>query len=66
MGTTPNSRNQAVGRWCVVGAATCFMIGGVGVAAMGGAAELAAAAILALLGAVVSNRHGISKDRALR
>ncbi|TBA24745.1 hypothetical protein [Rhizobium ruizarguesonis] len=54
-------------RWSVIGAAVGavlgLLVGGVGVAAMGGAAGVPAAVILALVGAVIGNRYGISKDR---
>lgn len=54
-------------RWSLIGAglgaALGFLVGGVGIAAMGGAAGVPAAVILALLGALIGNRYGISKDR---
>lgn len=57
-------------RWsligAVVGAILGLVIGGVGIAAMGGAAGVPAAVILALVGAVMGNRYGISKDRPVR
>jgi predicted lipid-binding transport protein (Tim44 family) len=46
-----------------VGAAIGLLIGGVGVVAMGGGIGVPAAIILALVGGVVGNRYGISKDR---
>ncbi|MGO7589977.1 hypothetical protein [Rhizobium leguminosarum] len=57
-------------RWSLIGAVVGvflgLLIGGVGVAAMGGAAGLPAALILALVGGIVGNRYGISKDRPVR
>jgi len=57
-------------RWSVIGAAVgCIlglMIGGVGIAAMGGAKGVSAPLILAIIGAVIGNRYGISKDRPIR
>ncbi|MEF3134599.1 hypothetical protein OS035_24390 [Rhizobium sp. 268] len=57
-------------RWSLIGAAVGavlgLLVGGVGVAAMGGAAGVPAAVILALVGGVVGNRYGISKDRPVR
>ncbi|MBY5660417.1 hypothetical protein [Rhizobium leguminosarum] len=57
-------------RWSLIGAVTGavfgLLVGGVGIAAMGGAAGVPAAVILALVGGVVGNRYGISKDRAVR
>lgn len=54
-------------RWSVIGAAAGalmgLLIGGVGIAAMGGAAGVPAAVILALVGGIIGNRYGISKDR---
>ncbi|MDX0165792.1 hypothetical protein GOC43_28845 [Sinorhizobium meliloti] len=54
-------------RWSVIGAAAGaligLLIGGVGIAAMGGAAGVPAAVILALVGGVLGNRYGIGKDR---
>jgi predicted lipid-binding transport protein (Tim44 family) len=54
-------------RWSLIGAAAGavlgFLIGGIGIAAMGGAAGVPAAVILALVGGVLGNRYGISKDR---
>ena len=54
-------------RWSLIGAAAGavlgLLIGGVGIAAMGGAKGVPAAVILALLGAFIGNRYGISKDR---
>lgn len=43
-----------------------LLVGGVGVAAMGGAAGIPAAVILALSGAVIGNRYGISKYRTVQ
>lgn len=57
-------------RWsligAVIGAFLGILVGGVGIAAMGGAAGIPAAAILALVGAVIGNRYGISKDRPIK
>jgi predicted lipid-binding transport protein (Tim44 family) len=57
-------------RWSILGAAAGAIIGllggGVGVAAMGGAMGVPAAIILALIGGIVGNRYGISKDRPVR
>lgn len=54
-------------RWSLIGAAAGailgLLVGGVGIAAMGGAAGVPAAVILALIGGIVGNRYGISKDR---
>jgi predicted lipid-binding transport protein (Tim44 family) len=54
-------------KWSIIGAAIgCvlgLMIGGVGIAAMGGAKGVPAALILMLIGAFIGNRYGISKDR---
>ncbi len=54
-------------KWSLIGASAGgiigLLIGGVGVAAMGGAAGVPAAVILALVGGVLGNRYGISKDR---
>ncbi|WP_370035973.1 hypothetical protein [Sinorhizobium fredii] len=57
-------------KWSLIGVAggviLGLLIGGVGVAAMGGATGVPAAVILALVGGVLGNRYGISKDRPLR
>ncbi|RVM58389.1 hypothetical protein CN128_09865 [Sinorhizobium meliloti] len=57
----------AEARWSVIGAVAGavvgFLIGGVGIAAMGGATGVPAAIILTLVGALLGNRYGISKDR---
>lgn len=57
-------------RWSIIGAAAGavlgLLIGGVGIAAMGGAAGIPAAVILAFIGGIVGNRYGISKDRPVR
>ncbi|MDX1216287.1 hypothetical protein GOL99_12155 [Sinorhizobium medicae] len=57
-------------RWSLIGAAAGvvlgLLIGGVGIAAMGGAAGVPAAVILALVGGVIGNRYGISKDRPVK
>ncbi len=57
-------------RWSLIGAAVGailgLVIGGVGIAAMGGATGVPAAIILALVGGVIGNRYGISKDRPIR
>ncbi len=57
-------------RWSLIGAAVGalfgLLVGGVGVAAMGGAAGIPAAVILALVGAVIGNRYGISKNRPVQ
>lgn len=54
-------------RWSLIGAAAGaligLLIGGVGIAAMGGAAGVPAAVIFALVGGALGNRYGISKDR---
>lgn len=54
-------------RWSLFGVAVGFvtglLAGGVGIAAMGGAVGIPAAIILALVGGVLGNRYGISKDR---
>jgi predicted lipid-binding transport protein (Tim44 family) len=54
-------------RWSLIGAAAGavlgLVVGGVGIAAMGGAAGVPAAVILALVGGVLGNRYCISKDR---
>lgn len=56
-------------RWSLIGAAAGavigLLIGGVGIAAMGGAAGVPAAIILALVGGMVGNRYGVSKDRPI-
>ncbi|TBB59419.1 hypothetical protein ELH43_38770 [Rhizobium ruizarguesonis] len=56
-------------RWSLIGAAAGallgLLVGGVGIAAMGGAAGVPAALILALVGGIVGNRYGISKDRPI-
>lgn len=53
-------------RWSVIGiAAGTFvglLIGGVGVAALGGAVGLPAAVVLAALGGLVGNRYGVEQD----
>lgn len=49
-----------------VGAVMGFLIGGVGIAAMGGATGIPAAVVLAIVGGIVGNRYGISKDRPVR
>ncbi len=57
-------------RWSLIGAVAGaivgLLVGGVGIAAMGGAAGVPAALILALVGGVLGNRYGISKDRPVR
>ncbi|KSV92888.1 hypothetical protein [Sinorhizobium sp. GL28] len=57
-------------RWSLIGAAAGavigLLIGGVGVAAMGGAAGVPAAIILAIVGGMAGNRYGVSKDRPIR
>jgi|GEM_PF-3005899 len=57
-------------RWSLiggaVGAAFGLLIGGVGITALGGATGVPAAVILALVGGVLGNRYGISKDRPVR
>lgn len=57
-------------RWSLIGVfvgiAFGLLIGGVGIAAMGGAKGVPAAVILALVGGFVGNRYGISKDRPVR
>ncbi|PDT50936.1 MULTISPECIES: hypothetical protein [Sinorhizobium] len=57
-------------RWSLIGASAGavlgLLVGGVGIAAMGGAAGVPAAVILALVGGVLGNRYGISKDRPVR
>lgn len=57
-------------RWSLIGAAAGailgLLVGGVGIAAMGGAAGVPAAVILALIGGIVGNRYGISKDRPVK
>ncbi|MBU2328349.1 MAG: hypothetical protein KJ755_13500 [Alphaproteobacteria bacterium] len=57
----------AEARWSLFGAAIGaflgLLIGGVGIAAMGGGAGLPAAVILAFVGGMLGNRYGISKDR---
>lgn len=57
-------------RWSLIGASVGalvgLLIGGVGIAAMGGAAGVPAAVIFALVGGVLGNRYGISKDRPIR
>ena len=54
-------------RWSIIGGGAGFIvglfIGGLGVAAMGGAVGVPAAIVLAVLGAIIGNRYGISKDR---
>ncbi|WP_428427297.1 hypothetical protein [Pararhizobium sp.] len=54
-------------RWSLIGGAAGavlgLMVGGVGIAAMGGGAGVPAAVILAVVGGVIGNRYGISKDR---
>ena len=54
-------------RWSLIGAGAGavigLMVGGVGVAAMGGGAGVPAAVILAVVGGMLGNRYGISKDR---
>lgn len=54
-------------RWSIIGAVAGavlgLLVGGVGIAAMGGAAGVPAAVILALVGGVLGNRYGISRDR---
>lgn len=54
-------------RWSLIGAVAGAMlgliIGGVGIAAMGGAAGVPAAVILAIVGGMLGNRYGISRDR---
>jgi len=50
----------------IAGVATGFVagaaIGGVGIAAMGGAVGVPGAAVLAVVGGLVGNRSGVSKD----
>ncbi|WP_156379702.1 MULTISPECIES: hypothetical protein [unclassified Rhizobium] len=57
----------AESKWSIIGAVAGavvgLMIGGVGIAAMGGAAGVPAAAIFAIVGGMVGNRYGVSKDR---
>ncbi|PDT81806.1 hypothetical protein CO676_19745 [Sinorhizobium sp. BJ1] len=57
-------------RWSLLGAAggaiLGLLVGGVGITAMGGGAGVPAAVILALVGGVLGNRFGISKDRPVR
>lgn len=57
-------------RWSLIGAALGVVIGlsvgGVGIAAMGGAKGVPAALVLAVVGAVIGNRYGISKDRPIK
>ncbi|MDE3795828.1 hypothetical protein CN155_10240 [Sinorhizobium meliloti] len=57
-------------KWSLIGAAIGallgLLIGGVGITAMGGAAGAPAAIILALIGGVLGNRYGVSKDRPVR
>lgn len=54
-------------KWSIIGGAAGavigLFIGGVGIAAMGGAAGVPAGVVLALVGGVLGNRYGISKDR---
>lgn len=49
-----------------IGAVVGLLMGSVGIAAMGGAAGIPAALILAVIGGVIGNRYGISKDRPVR
>jgi hypothetical protein len=57
-------------RWSLIGAlagaVVGLLIGGVGIAAMGGAKGVPAAILLAFVGGIVGNRYGISKDRPVR
>ncbi|MBK3776188.1 hypothetical protein GAY31_18860 [Azospirillum brasilense] len=46
----------------VVGVAIGFMIGGIGVAALGGAFGIPAAVIFAFIGGMLGNRWGIGRD----
>lgn len=54
-------------RWSLIGAsagaAVGLMVGGVGIVAMGGGAGIPAAVILAVIGGMLGNRYGISRDR---
>lgn len=47
----------------VLGALVGLSIGGVGIAAMGGAVGIPAAIIFAALGGMIGNRDGVGKDR---
>lgn len=57
-------------RWSLIGAVAGavlgLIIGGVGIAAMGGAAGVPAAVIFGLVGAIVGNRYGVGKDRPVQ
>ncbi|NKJ77743.1 hypothetical protein [Rhizobium leguminosarum] len=56
-------------RWSIIGAAVGvvigLLVGGVGIAALGGATGVPAALILGVMGAFFGNRYGISRDRPL-
>ena len=47
----------------IAGTTVGLFIGGVGVAALGGAIGVPAAIMLGLVGALVGNRYGVEKDR---
>ena len=55
-------------RWTLYGAAAGFiggfLIGGVGIAAMGSATGLPACIVLGVLGALIGNRVGVERDKA--
>jgi len=57
-------------RWSLIGAAAGavlgLIVGGVGIAAMGGATGVPAAVIFAVVGGVLGNLYGISKVRPVR
>ncbi|THK37641.1 hypothetical protein EHS39_13470 [Ensifer sp. MPMI2T] len=57
-------------KWSLIGAAVGailgLIIGGIGVTAMGGAIGVPATVVLAVVGGVLGNRYGISKDRPVR
>ncbi|GEC34043.1 hypothetical protein N181_23270 [Sinorhizobium fredii USDA 205] len=57
-------------RWSLIGAAggaiLGLLVGGVGITAMGGGTGVPAAVILAIVGGVLGNRFGISRDRPIR
>ena len=68
VGDAAKARPQEA-RWSIIGviagAAIGLMIGGVGIAAMGGARGVPAALILAIVFGFIGNRYGIGRDRPL-
>lgn len=57
-------------RWSIYGMAlggtAGVLVGGVGIAALGGAMGVPAALVLAIVGGMIGNRIGVGKDRPLQ